>query len=181
MSIAFVTGVTSFHGGHIARELVKEGYEVHGLLRHVANRDFKIEGVTMHKGDVRDYETTSAIVHDIEPNIVVHLAAQSPVEYSFTHEKEIMDTNYLGTYNMAKSCMVNPELTKFILASSIETYGNQPTLPLQEYMSPNPASPYGVSKVCAETYVRYLSRGYKFPGVMLRQLTRMVVTRTITS
>ena len=166
---ALVTGITSFHGEHIANELVKEGYEVHGLLRHVAHRDFQLDGVTMHKGDIRDYDSMIDIVTEVNPQLIVHLAAQSPVEYSFTHEQEVMDVNYLGTFNLARAASKYlKSLQKFTLASSVETYGNQPVLPLREDMAPNPASPYGVAKVAAETYIRYLSRGYGFPGIILR-------------
>jgi nucleoside-diphosphate-sugar epimerase len=80
-----------------------------------------------------------------------------------------MDVNYLGTFNIARAASKYlKSLQKFTLASSVEIYGNQETLPLREYMAPNPASPYGVAKVAAETYIRYLSRGYGFPGIILR-------------
>ncbi len=166
---ALVTGITSFHGGHIARELVSNGYEVYGLLRHVANREFIMDGVEMVKGDIRDYEAMDRIISSINPHLIVHLAAQSPVEYSFTHEDEVLNVNFMGTVNVAKSAYKRASnLEKFMLASSVEVYGNQPITPLTEDMPPNPASPYGVAKTAAETYVRYLSRGYGFPGVMLR-------------
>ena len=169
MSKALITGITSFHGEHIANELMKEGYEVHGLLRHVANRNYTHEGVTMHKGDVRDWDSMYDLITSVQPEVIVHLAAQSPVEYSFTHENEVMDTNYGGTFNVANvAYRFLPNLQKFMLASSVETYGNQPKMPLREEMAPNPASPYGVAKVAAETYVRYLARGYGFPGIILR-------------
>ena len=163
-----ITGITSFHASHIADRLVQKGYEVHGLTRHVSNRDLDIKGVDVHLGDIRDYADIEKIIIDINPEIIIHLAAQTPVEYSFTHESEVMQVNFIGTVNVAKIAKELPYLEKFIFANSVEVYGNQNIFPITENNPINPASPYAVAKSASEIYLNYLHRGYNFPSIILR-------------
>ena len=164
----FLTGLTSFHGRRMAKEFVEKGYEVSGLIRHVANRDFKLDGVTVYKGDIRN-SSNFKIFKEIDIDIFVHLAAQTPVAYSFGHESEVLDANFYGAVNMAE-LMVKyvPNLEKFVMASSVEVYGNQTHFPIAETQPVNPASPYGVAKASAEIYLNYLHKGYNFPCVIVR-------------
>jgi len=164
-----ITGITSFHGKHLAREFLKRGYNISGLARYVSNRDIELKDVSIYLGDIRDYYDLRGVFERVSPDILIHLAAQTPVEYSFSHESEVLDVNFLGTVNvtrLAKEYL--PNLKKFVFASSVEVYGNQKHFPISEDQPINPASPYAVAKTSSETYLNYLHRGYGFPCIILR-------------
>jgi nucleoside-diphosphate-sugar epimerase len=167
----FLTGLSGFVGRHLANRLIKDGYDVSALVRHVADRTDQFEGVNVKFGDFRDSTTIAEIFDEIQPDIIIHLASQTSVEYSFTHEEEVMDLNLAGSNMLAsvarKHCK---NLEKYIFASSVETYGNQAPhmIPIKETNPQHPASPYGVAKMSHELYLKYLYQGYKFPMTMLR-------------
>lgn len=166
----FITGITGFVGEHLGRELAKRGYEVYGLARYVSNRHATdLSGVSVHYGDILDPIALREIFKDTQPDIIVHLAAQTSVYYSFTHPSEVYNVNFIGVTNVATAAMETiPELKKFIHASSVETYGNQKVFPIKESFPLKPASPYGVAKVAAEYYLKYLYEGYDFPCITFR-------------
>lgn len=168
VSSVFITGITSFIGKRLAEELVKRNLEVSGLARYVSDRT-SLPDVSIYFGDMRDLYDLRRILQEIHPDIVIHLAAQTSVEYSFTHESEVFNVNFLGTVNvarLAKECL--PDLKKFIFAGSVEAYGNQKFFPISEAQPLNPASPYGVAKAASEVYLKYLYNGYGFPCIILR-------------
>ena len=93
----FITGVTGFVGECLAQELVKRGYEVAGLARYVSNRKNKnMSGVSLNYGDVLDTRALKTIFKKVQPDIIIHLAAQTSVYYSFLHPHEIYNVNFLG-------------------------------------------------------------------------------------
>lgn len=165
----FVTGITGFVGRHLGEELVKRGYEVSGLARYVSSRDNPNPSVSLYYGDILDPPALRRILEKTQPDIIIHLAAQTSVEYSFTHPNEVYNVNFLGVTNLVRAAIETvPKLRKFIHASSVEVYGNQRTFPIKESAPLKPASPYGVSKVAAEYYLKYLCEGYDFPCIIFR-------------
>jgi len=99
---------------------------------------------------------------------VIHLAAISPVSYSYDHPNEVLEANLTGTVNLAEACLREvPQFRQFLFASSSETYGKGP-VPKTEETPQNPNSPYSVSKLAAEKYVLYLRDAYRLPATVLR-------------
>jgi len=166
----FITGITGFVGGHLGEELLKRGHEVLGLARYVSNRsDASLPGISIYYGDILDQMALRRIFVKTQPDVIVHLAAQTSVEYSFIHPNEVYNVNFLGLTNVVSEVReAVPELKKFIHASSVEVYGNQKTFPINEQAPLKPASPYGVSKVASEYYLKYLFEGYCFPCIIFR-------------
>lgn len=164
-----ITGITGFIGEHLGRELLERGHEVHGLLRYVSNRDVSyLSGINLYYGDIREEDTVKKVFEEIGPEVVVHLAAQTSVHYSFERPREAYNVNFIGVINTAKAAMDTPEVMKFIHASSVEVYGNQKKFPIREDAPLSPASPYGVAKVAAEYYLKYLYDAYDFPHITFR-------------
>jgi dTDP-glucose 4,6-dehydratase len=165
-----MTGVTGTIGGQLADELLKSGEEVHSLERYVTGR-YSLDrngNVRIVNGDLRDFSAIRHIVQEVQPEIVIHLAATSPVSYSYDHPHEVMETNLMGTINLAEACRtLVPHLKQFLFASTSETYGNGP-LPKTEETLQIPNSPYSVSKHAAESYLGYLKDAYEFPVTILR-------------
>jgi dTDP-glucose 4,6-dehydratase len=175
----FISGISGFIGYELALRAIECGYEVGGLVRQSYRRSRAIDDlkgkVVLYEGSLNDYARVCSVVSDFNPDYVAHLGAITPVSYSFEHPWEVINTNLLGTVNLCEALKKYvPSLKRFVFASSMETYGHQPELhkkfiPFTEDTPQNAACPYAVAKIGAETYVRYLSYAYGFPGVSLRQ------------
>ncbi len=170
-----ITGITGFIGSELAHRLVQEGYEVYGLVRHVIGRDFKSiedirDKVKIVTCDFKDYASVRNSLKKINPDVVMHLGALSPVRLSFEHPMEFQFSNYLGTVNIAESLMelYGPEKVRLIVASTAEVYGIQNENPFKEDLKLEPSSPYAVAKAAMDLYMRMLFKVYNFNGVILR-------------
>lgn len=102
--------------------------------------------------DVRDPEAVRALVSDIAPDGVLHLAAQSFVPRSFDAPQETLEVNVIGTANLLQALSDTGFAGRMIFVSSGDIYGRVPdeALPVTEARVPEPRSPYAVSKLAAE-------------------------------
>ncbi len=184
-----ITGATGFIGSHIVPRLIEQGCEVYSLERYVTGRYVlgQRRDVKTVFGDLKEYFAIKRILREIQPDAVIHLAAVSPVAYSYDHPHEVIETNFLGTVNLAESCLREvPHFKHFLFASTSETYGNGPN-PKTEETPQNPNSPYAVSKVACEKYLLYMRDAFDFPMTILRNFntygrkdnTHFVVERAI--
>jgi nucleoside-diphosphate-sugar epimerase len=185
-----VTGTTGFVGSHLVPKLVESGYDVYSLERYVTGR-YVLGGRREVKtvfGDLRDGYAIKRIVREVRPSVVIHLAAISPVSYSYDHPQEVIETNLLGAVNLAEACLHEVDNFKqFLFSSTSETYGNGPN-PKNEETLQNPNSPYAVSKVTTEKYLLYMLEAFNFPLTILRNFntygrknnTHFIVERIIT-
>jgi len=166
-----ITGTTGFIGGHLRDLLLEKGYEVYSLERYVAGRIGKVDPYIkdVYFADLRDIFAITKAINDIKPDIVIHLAAMTAVAYSYAHPQETIETNFLGTVNLAEVCTKCSSIKQFIFASSAEVYGISPEKIKKETdnnLIPN--TPYAVSKYAAETYLNYLYKAYNFPITIFR-------------
>lgn len=179
----FITGVTGFLGQELVETLSSHGHEIGTLTRNVARGDRatntesmikgeSISGVKYYFGDLVDYLATSDALKDFQPDVIIHLAAQTSVAYSFTHMKEVFDVNFIGVFNIAEAARREvPNLKRFIWSGSAEEYGIQPeeAYPTKEdEIQLHAASPYGVAKIAAENFLKYLYLAYDFPCIVFR-------------
>lgn len=185
-----VTGATGFVSGHLIPRLVKQGHTVYSLERYVTGRYIlgQKRDVKTVFGDLRDYFVVKRIIREVQPQFVIHLAAISAVVYSYDHPHEVIETNLLGTVNLAEACLREvPHFKQFLFASTSETYGNGPN-PKTEETPQNPNSPYAVSKAACDEYLVYMRDAHGFPVTILRNFNtygrkdnpHFVVERTIT-
>jgi CDP-glucose 4,6-dehydratase len=178
----FVTGMTGFLGNELAKILLERGHKLGTLARNVATSDRpiasntesmirgeSIKGVSYFYGDLTDYQNIVDVLTKFKPEVIIHLAAQSSVAYSFTHTTEVFNVNFLGAVNMAEAARKYlPNLKRFIFSGSVEEYGIQTKFPSKETAELNAASPYGVAKVATEKHLKYLHQAYGFPAVVFR-------------
>ena len=168
MSKILISGISGFIGSHLAPLLVERGYDVYGLIRYVAGRRLDTQNIKQVFGDPRDAFVINSIIKHVMPDIVVHLAALSPVSASYDHPNEYIDVNLQGTVNLAEACLREvPHFKQFLFASTSETYGNGDS-PKIESTPQNPNSPYAISKLAAEKYLLYMKDAYNFPITVLR-------------
>jgi len=171
-----VTGMTGFIGGNLTKKLLDEGHEVSGLIQPIIGRDFRAikdikEKVTLLTCDIKNYSSVRNTLEKINPDVVFHLAALSPVRMSFEHPLGYQETNFIGTVNITEALrnLYGPDKTRLITASTAEVYGIQPeNKPFKEDMRLEPSSPYAVSKGGIDMYLRMLNKVYDSNVVILR-------------
>ena len=164
-----VTGASGFIGQRLVKELSDLEYDVWALLRYVTGRYRLGENVKCVFADVTDYSSIIRVLKTVRPEIVIHLAAISPVSYSYDHPQEVNEVNYLGTVNLAEGCRIElPHLKQLIFAGTSEEYGNQMTFPIKETAICYPNSPYALAKNASTNYLKYMNVAYDFPSLVLR-------------
>ena len=175
MTRVLITGISGFIGSHLAARLLKERSEVYGLTRRVANRNLEmlseiLPDVTLVSGDISDYVSARNAVRTVNPDVIFHLAALSPVRDSFERPFEYQQANYIGTMNVAHAMLElqDPNTRKIIAASTAEVYGLQANEPLREELPLAPSSPYAVSKAAGDIYLRMMFNSFDLNGTVLR-------------
>src|SRR3989344_1776978 len=159
---ALITGITGQVGSYLAEFLLSRGYEVHGLIRHVAiDSDERIrrirhvaDKITMHSGTIESYERLLDVVDAIRPDECYHLAAQSFVKESFDDEFSTFFTNVNGTRFILSALAKKIPATRFYFAGSSEMFGKVRETPQTEWTPFHPRSPYGISKVAGFEFTR---------------------------
>jgi len=166
-----VTGGAGFIGSHIVDRLMEEGFDVTvidnldtGRLENIAHHENKKE-FHFVRGDIRDFDLVKETMRDIDA--VFHEAALASVTRSVKNPILTNDINVGGTLNLLKASS-DLGVKRFVFASSAAIYGDAESPLKKEDMVPNPTSPYGVSKLAAENYVRVFYRAYGLETVCLR-------------
>ena len=174
MEKVFLTGATGFIGKELVQKLLGKRYDVHTLERYVTGR-YSFEGrkdLVNHYGNLSDLPAIKNIIREVQPDYVIHLASISPVSFSYDHYIEVAETNYVGTINLAEACYREvPHFKQFIMAGTSEEYGmtlKDRRKKLTEDSPLHPNSPYAVSKVASDFYLRYMYEAYNFPFTILR-------------
>jgi len=132
--------------------------------------------------DLRDHKNVEQQVISTNPDIILHLAARTEVEQSFSEQVTFSEINYVGTVNLIESARRCANLKRFVFASTMEVYGWQPVSDLiknnnslqhipvfDEDTETNPNAPYAVAKLACENYLKYYSRCFELPYTILRQ------------
>jgi GDP-mannose 4,6-dehydratase len=170
-----ITGVLGFIGSNLAARLINDGYEVYGVVRRVASRSLEpikdlSQDLSLVSGDISDYNSIRNAVKTVNPSVIFHLAALSPVRDSFERPFEYQQANYIGTMNIAHSLLElnDPQTRRLIAASTAEVYGIQENIPLYETLQLNPSSPYAVSKAAADLYLRMMFSSFDLKGTIMR-------------
>jgi nucleoside-diphosphate-sugar epimerase len=174
MTRLLLTGATGFIGSSLLDRLVEsdlvDDFEINVIERYVTGRYGNLDRtISTHFADLRDFSSVRGIIKLVQPDIVIHLAAISPVSYSYDHPSDVMETNLQGTINVAEACKKNCEnLEAFIFAGTTEEYGTTSDRPAREESRCFPNSPYSVSKHAATEYLLYLFRAFEFPSIISR-------------
>jgi len=162
-----VTGASGFIGSHLAEELTGRDHEVHALVRHSPRVSLLPEEVEAITGDLMDIFSLKKAMRMAQPEMVCHIAALTPVRYSFDNPFIYAQTNYVGTMNMVHAALEQPTVEGFVHASTAEVYKPKHR-PLVEDDKLFGSTPYGVSKVAADYYVQVAGECYGLPYTILR-------------
>ncbi len=161
-----ITGAAGFLGSNIANRLAREGHHVRGL-DDLSTGDPVVlsHDVLFTRGDVNDRPKLWTLLQDVD--CVYHLAARVSVPESVIYPREYTAVNVNGTVTLMEA-MRDVGVKRVVFISSGAVYGDQQAQPLLETAVPNPRSPYAVSKLAAEYYVRTIGDLWGIETVSLR-------------
>jgi len=161
-----ITGAAGFLGSALAEHLAREGHQVRGL-DDLSTGDPQALSPDVHftRGDVNDRPKLWTLLQEVD--CVYHLAARVSVQESVLYPREYNAVNVGGTVSLMEA-MRDVGVRRVILASSGAVYGDQGEQPLKETATPDPQSPYAVSKVSAEHYIRTIGKLWGMDTVCLR-------------
>jgi nucleoside-diphosphate-sugar epimerase len=163
MKKLLITGLSGFIGGYLKKRL-QDKYEIFDL-----------------GCDLLELEKVDRRLQELNPDMIVHLAARTEVEKSFYEQISFSEVNYIGTVNLIECSRKVKNLELFLFSSTMETYGWQPesdligqgkdcVLPIfNEETEQHPNAPYAVAKLACEKYLEYAGRAFNFPFTGLRQ------------
>jgi len=165
-----VTGGGGFIGSNIVDALIDDGaYEVVVLDNFSTGRRENLSAllsrIELIEGDIRDMEIVEEAVAGVD--MILHEAALPSVPRSVKAPITSNDVNIGGTLKLLSAAQ-KAGVKRFVMASSSSVYGDTPTLPKHEDMTPCPLSPYAVSKLAGEHYLRVFAQLYNMETLAIR-------------
>lgn len=168
-TISVITGGAGFIGSHLTKRLVKENHKVividnlcEAKLENIKDILSKIK---FYQKDILDYQFLKKIFKNV--NFVFHQAALRSVLRSVNNPFDTNRVNIEGTLNILLAAREN-KVKRVIFASSSSVYGEQKAKILKESLCPNPLSPYALSKLAGEIYMKQFSDLYGLETISLR-------------
>jgi len=154
----FLTGHTGFKGGWLGLWLADMGAEVYGYaLPPPTEPNFfttcdlasRLAGNTL--ADIRDADALTRAMQTARPEVVLHLAAQPLVRYSYTAPVETYAVNVMGTVNLLEAVRQTPGVRAVVNITTDKCYENREWVwPYRENEAMGGADPYSSSKACSE-------------------------------
>src|SRR5512136_1584200 len=161
-----ITGAAGFLGSALANRLAWEGHQVRGLDDLSTGDPSALHPeVLFTRGDVNDRPKLWTLLQEVD--CVYHLAARVSVPESVLYPREYNAVNVGGTVSLMEA-MRDVGVRRVVLISSGAVYGDQGEQPLRENATPNPRSPYAVSKLAAEYYIRTIGDLWGIETLSLR-------------
>ena len=169
MKKALITGITGQDGSYLTELLLEKGYEVHGVIRrhstpctdridHILSNAENDGRVFLHHGDLTDSSNAHVLMHEIQPDEVYNLAAQSHVAVSFDVPEYTAEATGVGTIRLLEAVRQSGLPIRFYQASTSELFGGLPeTAPQSEKTPFYPKSPYGAAKL----YAYWITKNYR--------------------
>jgi GDP-4-dehydro-6-deoxy-D-mannose reductase len=170
MKKILITGASGFVGGHFIRFLKAQepGYEIHAISRRKPEGDFlpgpEYPGTTaaFHQADLSDSVRITTLIEKIQPDYLLHLAAQSSVAESWNTPSATFLNNISIFLNIIEAVRLRSRTTRILSVGSSEQYGTvrEPDLPVREDKSQQPSNPYAVARVAQEELAMVYRNGY---------------------
>lgn len=160
MKRALITGVTGQDGSYLAELLLEKGYEVHGLIRRSSTfNTSRIEHLFkdphesdlnfhLHYGDLVDGSLITNLLHEVSPDEIYNLGAQSHVQVSFKMPYYTASVDGMGPMFLLETMRSMGLNARYYQASTSELFGTTPP-PQNESSAFRPRSPYGAAKLMA--------------------------------
>jgi CDP-paratose 2-epimerase len=193
MPSILITGGAGFIGTNSALHFAQQGWKV-AVLDNLSRRGTEAnltwlrqqrQDISFHRVDIRDFETLAGVVAELQPDMVLHLAAQVAVTTSYSNPREDFEINAIGSFNVMEAVRLRAPQAFVLYASTNKVYGGMETMPVrrgeQGYAFENLPlgvpedqpldfhSPYGCSKGVADQYTLDYARIYDLHTCSFRQ------------
>src|SRR5580700_5715212 len=169
MAIYLITGIGGFIGSSLARELLQRGEQVRGVDNFATGKPENLAQILgqidFREADILDLDAMQSACNGVD--YVLHQAAIPSVPKSVLDPIASNRANVDGTVNVLVAAR-DAKVKRVIFAASSSVYGDTPTLPKHEAMTPDPISPYAVAKLASERYMISFFRCYCLETVSLR-------------
>ena len=163
-----VTGGAGYVGSIVAEELLKAGYEVIVLDNlQQGHRVAVAPGARFLIGDLLDPQCLEEVFQREKVDAVMHMAAETVVEFSMTDPRRHFQNNVVGGMNLLEA-MLRHNVRKFIFSSSAAVYGEPGTTSVEEEHAKAPVNAYGESKLMFERILDWYGRAYGLKHISLR-------------
>ncbi|MBI4052912.1 MAG: SDR family oxidoreductase [Candidatus Diapherotrites archaeon] len=163
-----VTGGCGFIGSHLCEALAKKGFSVRAFdnlsYGKMENLD-GVEGAEFIRGDLRSMPELLDACKGAD--FVLHEAALRSVPLSMKNPAEFAEVNDFGTVNLLEACR-KTGVSRIVFASSSSVYGNAKSFPQKESDAAWPVSPYALTKLCGEKYLKLYNDVFGIETVSLR-------------
>jgi len=169
MATYLITGIAGFIGSALARGVLAQGDHVRGIdnlsTGKIENLAEILDRIDFRQADLLDMNATASACAGAD--YVLHEAAIPSVPRSVANPLESNRANVDATVQLLVAAK-DAKVRRVVYAASSSAYGDTPTLPKQEEMTPNPISPYAVAKLAGEHYMASFWRCYGLETVSLR-------------
>ncbi len=168
MAKYLVTGAAGFIGRSIAAELLAGGQQVSGIDNLSTGKRKNLAGLeamNFIEADLNDARACAEACRGVD--VVFHEAAIPSVPRSDVDPLATNDANVSGTLQLLVAAR-DAHVRRIVYAGSSSAYGDAPSLPKHEAMLPDPISPYAVSKLTGEYYMKSFYRVYGLETVTIR-------------
>ena len=164
-----ITGGLGFIGTNLVEFLLSSSHEVLCLDKNSYASNYEYHQILSDRNSFYDIEildlssstTLDSIIHNFQPDLVFHLAAESHVDRSIDSPKDFIQSNIIGTYNLLEAIRKNNHSSvKLIHVSTDEVFGSHENHKFTEITRYDPSSPYSASKAAADHLVRAWSRTF---------------------
>ncbi len=168
MARAIVTGGAGFIGSHVVDALLEARQEV-TVIDDLSSGDPRrvAPGADFRRLDIVDRSALDAVIDEVRPEAIFHLAAQASVTVSVSDPARDCTVNVLGTLNLLEAASRYHAPVVFTSTGGA-LYGDDAPIPTPEDRIPVPVAPYGASKWAAEAYVKTWSVASEVPHSICR-------------
>jgi GDPmannose 4,6-dehydratase len=164
---ALILGISGQDGAYLSRQLIDEGWEVHGTSRSAPAARFENldrvgtrKAVHMHRLETPTVDAVSRLFDEIRPGEVYNLAAQSSVGASFGDPAGTFESIVGGTQAILEAMRLGHRNIRFCNAGSSDSFGETPDAPATETTPLRPRSPYAVAKAASQWMVATYREAY---------------------
>ncbi len=157
MAKLLIFGYSGFVGPYLAKEFLKDNYEVIGS--DIVEPTFGDLKVDFYQSDLLNYEEVNRLISKVCPDMIINLAAISSVGLSWKIPQKTMEVNVIGTLNILEASRQLDNKPKVMFIGSSEEYAPS-NKPLNEKSPLNANNPYGISKLTQERYAELYRKQY---------------------
>jgi len=174
-----VTGGVGYVGSIVTEELLHKGYRVIILDNlQQGHKEASLPEAEFVLADICEAQALEDIFHRFEIDAVMHMAAETVVEYSMTDPKRYFHNNIVGGIDLLDA-MLKHKVYKFVFSSSAAVYGEPRTTPIEEDHPKIPVNSYGESKLMFERILEWYGKAYGLKHISLRYFNAAGATKLL--